>query len=81
MQSKWSEALTYYERLSENYDLMQKPQGPIYERVSKIHLKMGNVILASKFAKNAYKEYRAAGDERKMSEISNSVVVKMSVSD
>lgn len=41
----------------------------IYERVSKIHEKIGNGLLAAKFAKEAYKLYNSVGDERKMSEL------------
>ena len=50
----------------------------IYERVSKIHEKMGNMQMANKFAVYAYKFYVRDGDCRKASEISRTATFNYS---
>ena len=72
-QEKYGEALAHYEKLSEEYEAKGMSQGYIYERVSKIHDKIGNSVQAARFSNKAYRLYMLAGDERKLSGLSGSL--------
>lgn len=73
IQERWDEALTYYEKISDECERKNQFQGYVYERVAKIHEKIGNFHTSAKFLKKAFNEYRIEGNERKMSDLSSSI--------
>lgn len=63
--------MKYYEKMSDEYERKNQSQGYVYERVAKIHERMGNFQTCKKFEKKAFDEYRHDNNERKMSDLSN----------
>lgn len=59
---RYTEALNYYEILSDEYEKRELNQGYIYERVALIHKHLKNFVLYTKFLKKSFAEYRKVGN-------------------